>query len=33
MPVVRKRDSIYVQLLKLLALAGVVSGLFFLITN
>ena len=33
MPMVRKRDSIYVQLLKLLVLAGVLSGLFFLLSN
>ena len=33
MPVVRKRDSIYVQLFRILVFAGVVSGLFFLITN
>lgn len=33
MPVVRKRESIYVQLLKLLVLAGAVSGFFFLTAN
>lgn len=33
MPMVRRRDSIYFQLLKLLVLAGLAAGLFFLIGN